>query len=494
MRRSSVVGPLLLIGIGTLFLLRNVLPELPLLDYLARFWPFLLIVWGGLRLLEIMVWAGRGKPLPARGMSGGEWLMVIFLCMLGISLHAVRGFTTWLPQSGLTMGGLDVFGESYDYPLSGEKAAGKTPRVVIATFRGNARITGADVDSVKVTGRTTVRSLDRSGADRANQEAVFEITGDNNALTIRTNQDRVSAGQRISAELEITVPKGASIEAHGRRGDFDVNGVAGAVTIESDNAAVRLDSIGGPVRVDVRGGDIVRASNLKSGIDLRGRGSDVDFENIEGEVIIDGSFFGVTQLRSLAKRARYTTPYSEFSIAGLPGNVRLTPGDLNATNLIGPVKLTSSRSWDAQISDFTNSLEIALDGGDLQLRPGSAVKMNVRTRRGNIELALPANAHFDLVATSLRGEVTNDYGAPLTEESSRRGGTLRASTGGPSINLQTERGRLVVRKAAPGEGPLAPKGKSLNNPLPPEAPAPGDLPERPKLPRLPPTPPRPINQ
>ena len=40
---------------------------------------------------------------------------------------------------------------------------------MIESFRGNARITGADVDTVKVTGHRTIRSLDQKGADNANQ-------------------------------------------------------------------------------------------------------------------------------------------------------------------------------------------------------------------------------------------------------------------------------------------------------------------------------------
>jgi hypothetical protein len=494
MKRSSVVGPLLLIGIGALFLMRNVFPELPLLDYLARFWPWLLIVWGGLRLMEILVWAWRGRPLPARGLSGGEWVLVVFLCFLGVTLHAVRGFATWLPQSRIALGGLDVFGESYDYNLAAEKPSSKSPRVVIAAFRGNARITGADVDAVKVTGRTTVRSLDRSGADRANEEAKLEIVGDANQLTIQTGHGRISAAQRISADLEITVPRGASIEAHGRRGDFDITGVGGAVNIDSDSASVRLDSIGGAVSMELRASDAVRAFNVKGGIELRGRGSDVDFENVEGEVVIDGSFVGVTQLGNLAKRFRYVTPWSEFSAAGLPGQVRLTPGDLSASNLTGPVRLTSSREWDAQFSDFTNALEIGVNGGDLLLRPGwqTVPRMEVRTGRGNIDLALPVGARFDLTAISERGEVTNDYGSPLVEEPGRRGGSLRGSSGGPVIRLETNRGHILVRRASPGEPPPAPKGKSKGIALPelPEAP---QLPESPELPALPKAP-RPVNQ
>ena len=46
MRRGSVIGPLILIGLGVLFLFRNLWPEIPLVDLISRFWPFLLIAWG----------------------------------------------------------------------------------------------------------------------------------------------------------------------------------------------------------------------------------------------------------------------------------------------------------------------------------------------------------------------------------------------------------------------------------------------------------------
>ena len=104
MRRASLVAPLLLIGIGLLFLARNVFPEMQLLDYLAKYWPLLLVVWGGLRLLEILFWAATSRPLPARGIASGEWVLVIFLCFVGVSLHAVRGFSQWLPGSRIELG------------------------------------------------------------------------------------------------------------------------------------------------------------------------------------------------------------------------------------------------------------------------------------------------------------------------------------------------------------------------------------------------------
>ena len=97
-------------------------------------------------------------------------MLVIFLCIFGASVHAVRGFIPGGRRTGITVGGLDMFGESYEYPISAGKASSKTPQVVIESFRGNARITGADADSVKVTGHTTIRSFDQGGADRADRK------------------------------------------------------------------------------------------------------------------------------------------------------------------------------------------------------------------------------------------------------------------------------------------------------------------------------------
>ena len=463
MRRSSVVGPLLLIAIGLLFLARNIFPDLRLVDYLALYWPYLLIAWGGLRLVEIGIWTSQGKALPRQGVSGGEWGLVVFLCFLGLTIHAVRGVSTWLPRAGLTVGGLDIFGESYDYPVSGEKATSKTPRLVIAPFRGNARITGADVDSIKVSGHTTIRTLDQASADRHNQAAPFELAGDANQVTIRTNQDRVTGTARPTADLEITVPRGASLELHGRFGDFDVIGVNGTVEIDSDNAGVRLENLEGPVRVNLRRSDVIRAMNLKSSIEIKGRGKDVDLENIEGQVTVDGSYSGITQFRKLARPVRFVSPFSEVTAERVPGSIRISIGDLTGSGLAGPVRITSTRSKDVDLSDFSGALDIDLAGGDIQLAPPLLVpKMNVRTRRGDIELSLPAAAKVDLTATTEQGDMENDFGAPFTQAESRRGWTLRGSNGGSAVSLETNRGDVRLRKSAVAGTPPAAPLRPLN--------------------------------
>ncbi len=449
MRRGSVVGPLILIGLGGLFLAKNLYPELPLLDFLARYWPFILIGWGVLRLAEVMFWVTTSKPIPGRGMNGGEWVLVVFLVIFGSAVWNGHQHG-WLRGNRLNIGGLEMFGEAFDYPVAGQKAGvGKAPQIVIESFRGNARITGSDSEEVKVTGRKTLRALNQGDADKANNDTPFAVVLNGSQVIIRTNQDRVSNGARFSADLEIAVPKGSSISAFGRTGDFDINDVGGSVEITSDNAGVRLQNIGGNVRVDTRRSDIIRAVSVKGSVELKGRGADLELQEIGGPVTISASYTGMVQFRNVAKPVRYEAQNTEFTAERIPGQVRMTLSDLNGSDVVGPIRL-HARSRDVQLTNFTQSIEIALDRGDVELRPGNVPlsRFDVHTRSGDIEFAVPEKAKLDLSASTDRGEITNDYGSTFTSDNSGHGASLRGNIGdGPKIVLLTNRGGITVRKS-----------------------------------------------
>jgi DUF4097 and DUF4098 domain-containing protein YvlB len=477
MRRSSLVGPLILIGIGVLFLLRNLYPQLPVLDFLAEYWPFVLIAWGALRLGEILFWAVRAKPLPANGISGGEWVLVIFLCLIGSGVYAARN-ASWFGPGRIRIGGLEVFGESFDYPVSAEKQVAKVSRVTLESFRGNARVSGVDGDLVKVTGRKTIRAMQQNDANAADQATPLEIVVNGEQVIIRPNQDRVTnRSTRVSEDFEIAIPKGVSFDAIGQYGDFDVTDIQGNVEITSDNAGVRIQNAGGNVRVDTRRSDIVRATNVKGSVDIKGGGTDVELDQVGGPVLVSGTYTGTTQFRNVAKRVRFESSYTNFSVESIPGQLRISLSDLSGSNLTGPIQLTG-RTKDVQLSDFTNSLEMSLDRGDIELRPNQPTvpRMDIRTRSGDIDLALAPNAKFQITASTDSGEITNDFGSALTEQSEGRGASLRGSTGdGPKISLSSHRGSITVRQAsaaeqaqqlpAPPASPKAPKAPSSLKPV-----------------------------
>jgi DUF4097 and DUF4098 domain-containing protein YvlB len=457
MRRSSVVGPLLLIGIGVWFLVSTLRPDLPLLDIAARFWPFVLIAWGALRLIEVLVWFLRGRALPSRGLSGGEWTLIVFLCLIGSGLYLVNYHHPWRNFGVISANRFEIFGHSYDYTVPECKSpAGKAARLLIENLHGNVRLTGVDAAEVVVNGHKSVRSLEERQAGIADTQSPVEISTQGDQVIVRTNQDRITDDQRVSTDLDVTVPRSLSVEVRGRNGDIEIGALNGGVEVSSDDAVVHLNNIGGNVRLDLRKSDLVRATNLKGAFEVDGgRGSDLELDNVAGAVIINGSYSGNIQLHDLSQPLRVQTTNTELRVERLPGRIQMDLGQLNGTDLVGPIHLTSTRSRDVELNQFTQSLDLAVDRGDITLRPAEIplAQINARTRNGRIEIALPANAKYKLRALTNRGECDNQFGPALKtvpEEAGHpghQGGSIAGSTGdGPSIVLQTDRGTITVRK------------------------------------------------
>ena len=157
---------------------------------------------------------------------------------------------------------------------------------------------------MNASGHETVRSFQQNGCRQGQQSKPrLELIPQGDQMIVRTNQDRLSDRTRATAELEITVPIGSSIEGHGRCGDFDIQTVNGSVEITSDNAGVRLEAIGGDVRIDLRKSDIIRAIGVKGAMDLKGYGQDVELQNIDGQVTVAGTYTGQIQLKQSGQAA-----------------------------------------------------------------------------------------------------------------------------------------------------------------------------------------------
>ena len=453
--RGSVTGPLILIAIGVLFLIHAISPEFRIGEMLAQYWPYLLIAWGVIGLFEIAVRAVRGAPIPTNGISGGGWLLVILICIAGLTSFEVRRPDNWWRRVGFERG-VQAFGEEHEYSVNTiEKSAGKTPRIVIENFRGDAKIVGTETTDLVVNGHKTVRAFEAREADSANVQSPVNVAVEGNTVTIRCNQDKVSGRTPVTTDLDLSVPKGASIEATGTVGDFDISSLTGAIDISSDNAGVRLQDIRGNVKIDTRRSDLVRCTNVNGTVDLRGHGTDVELAKVAGQVTISGDYTGTVSLRELAKPARVENMRTQLDIQQVPGEIRMDRGSLTLQNVIGPMKLTT-RATDVSIDGLSNDVEMTVDKGDIDLRPSRLPlgKILVHTRSGNIELALPQSATFALSASTDHGEIDNEFGEALKERTDGRGAKLEGAVGnGPEVNLVTDRGSITVRKSGSETGP-----------------------------------------
>jgi len=442
MRRRSLTGPILLVLIGVGFLIYNVRPDIPLFDLLAQYWPFLLVLWGLLRLLEVLVEYFRGG-VQRSSFSGGEVVLILFLCFIGWGAfeahsHGVHFRPAW-----------EAFGEHYDYNVGDQKPAGSATRVVFENNRGNLRIIGADTTDIRINGKKTIQALNQADADRANDGTPLEIVTQGDQIIVRTNQDHNPTNGKISEDLEITIPNRMSVEAHGNYGDYDVTELNGSVELYGDRADVRLNKIGGNSRVELGRSELVRAVDLKGNLDLQGRGSDIELENIAGQVTINGSYSGTLEFKKLAKPLHFESPNTDLRVEALPGQISMDLGEFTANNLVGPIRLIT-KSKDVKIEDFTQPLQLETERGDIDLQPNRLplAKIEARSRTGQISLVLPDKAVFQLVATTDHGDAVNDFGPSIQKETDGRSASLKGNVGeGPSIHLVTERGTVSVRKA-----------------------------------------------
>ena len=65
---------MILILIGAMFFANNLRPDMPMLEFFGRYWPFLLIAWGLSGWWRSSSGRSAASLCPRSGVSGGEWV------------------------------------------------------------------------------------------------------------------------------------------------------------------------------------------------------------------------------------------------------------------------------------------------------------------------------------------------------------------------------------------------------------------------------------
>ena len=450
MRPRSITGPVILVSIGVLFLLNNLRPDFSPFALLARYWPFLLILTGVVGLVEVLFHASRGAEATPRPMGGGWIFWIIFWCVVASMFSGRNGFRVG-PFVGFNGDGFSVFGSSYDYDLKQasmqQVGSQGVTRILVDNSRGSVTVRGDASGDVKVTGRKSIRALNRSEADRANAQGGLNLERQGDTLLVRTQMPGHGTLQ-VTTDMELTVPRGLNVEVRGQRGDVTVEDIDGDTGITSSRGDVHLSRIGKDAKVDGSRTGLVRVADLKGGLDLQGRGNDVQLENVAGPVTINGDYSGTLEFHALAKPMRFQSSRTEFRVEAVPGSITMDLGELKLSNVAGPVRF-STGTRDIEAVDVTNAIDFSVERGDIQVTAGKGPlpKMDVRSRHGDITVSLPDKTGFQLKGSTGHGEVENEFGAPLTTQSKGRGAVIEGGGGsGPVINLETDRGTVSVKK------------------------------------------------
>lgn len=456
--RRSISGPVVVIAVGLLFFINNFYPEFFSWRSLIRFWPFLLIGLGVIRLVEVLIDAGHARPVQSTSFSfGGVVLMAIGCFMLWGLSHGSRAATSrgsWHGFPAFHVDASSVFGEEFDFdvrqslpvsiPINATDA-----RLVLEGIRGNVTVSGDDSSEVNVSGHKTIHSYSKSTADQADRQTHIEIVRNGNDVVVRSagNSDRDDL--TVTYDIDIKAPRRLGLRAQGSPENVTAEALDGNVEIAGDRGNVHLTSIGGNVRVETtRRKDLVRAVGIKGTLELRGTGTDLQLEDIGGQVNIQGTYYGTLNFRNLAKPLHFESEQTDLRVERLPGSIAMDLGDFRAEDVTGPLRLRC-QSRDVHISNFTNDVEVNVERGDVELEPSKTplAKVSVRLRSGNIDLTLPDKAAFELHASTSQGDVDNQYGDSVVTDNQGRSATMRSTGGsGPLIFVATERGNVTVKK------------------------------------------------
>jgi hypothetical protein len=180
---------------------------------------------------------------------------------------------------------------------------------------------------------------------------------------------------------------------------------------------------------------------------LRGHGSDISLSDIGGEVDVNGDYSGLISLAHVAKNVRLASMRTEFDAAGVPGEVKLARGSLDGNGVAGPTKVVA-RATDVSLVEFTDDLDLSVDKGDVDLRPGHLPlsNMSVRDGAGDLDIALPGTSTFTLAADTEHGNITDDFG--FSQQSDGRRSHVEGSLGkGAELTVSTRRGDISVHRA-----------------------------------------------
>jgi hypothetical protein len=499
MRRGSVLGPLLLIAIGIVFLLIQTgrLDRDRFWGWYGHWWPLLLVGAGAVVLAE---WAidqvllrDPQRPAYRRSVGGGVvFLLAIFVFAGAIANHGLgfpSGYSRLIPGYHFDQNSFDeLFGDKHesDQMLDAAFAAGGSFTVV--NPRGDVTVNGTSDDGrIHIALHKQIYSHSDSDADSRAQQFSPAVSTDGNALTIK-----IPALDGARGDLVVSVPAATAVTINANRGDIHVASIKGQVNTTANHGGIDLSAITGPASAHINNsGSSISAHSIDGGLSIQGHAEDITLADITGQVTVSGEFFGTTHVEHIAGPFHFHTSRTDFQLARLDGEVEISPDmNLSADQAMGPVVLTT-RDRNITLDRMAGDISVTNRDGSINLTAAPVLgNITLEDRDGSIHTTLPEKASFAMQANTSDGSVDTDFA--LTTRSSENGRSLTGTvgSGGPLVHLTTTDGDISVRKGDVQPLPPAPPAPPKITLTPPAAPKAPTAPKAAKAPAAkPPAPP-----
>jgi DUF4097 and DUF4098 domain-containing protein YvlB len=436
----------------------------------------LLIISGVIKLIEYQQAQREGTRVS--GISAGGVFVIIAIIFFGlIATHASRfNWGELRDQIDISDDGdFPFFGSKYNFDdrLAQPFPAGASLRV--NDTRGAVNIIASDDDQIRVIVHKRISAESQSEADKWNAGTKPQLTVSGSVVTLNGNNQ--GAGDHwVAEDLDVSLPRKAAVVASTRYGNFSVTGRDGNLDITSQHGDVNTTDINGKVSLNLDHSS-ARISQVASDVSIGGRANDVSIQDVKGAVHLDGEFMESVKLAKISQPVIFKSSRTDMDFSRLDGDLDLDSGDLQASDVIGPLRLTT-RSKDIRLTGVSGDVRLQDDNGSVEVRVNKLGSMQVDNRKGDIQIYLPDKAGFQVDARARNGEVETDFDQLKINNSNDQAiATGTVGGGGPHVVVNNEHGTIEIRKASSA-------AEAPEPPTPPKAPKAPRAPAAPKAPQV----------
>jgi len=480
--RRSISGPIILIAIGIVFLLGTigVLDWHNLGHWFAHYWPVLLIISGVIKLVEYQQAQKEGRR--ATGLGAGGILLILLVIICGLIATQMSRFN-WNELSDEIHINDDndfpFFGQKYNYDDQLTQAFPAGSSLHVTDTRGAVNISASEDEQVRVTVRKRISADSQSDADKWNKATKPQISVSGNIVTVNANNQ--GAGDHwVAEDLDISLPRKAAVTISTHNGDVNILGREGNLDVTSQHGQVTTSDINGKVALNLDHSS-ARISQIASDVSIEGRANDVSVEDVKGAVHLDGEFMESVRLAKISQPVTFKSSRTDLDFSRLDGDLDLDSGDLQASDVVGPVRL-STRSKDIRLTGVSGDIRLEDENGSVELRINKIGSLQLQNRKGDIQVYVPDKAGFQADVRARNGEIETDFDQLKIDngdEQSTATGTVGG--GGPRMVINNEHGTVEIRKASSIPEDSGPKPEPHPQPKLPKAPR---APEPPEVPQV----------
>jgi hypothetical protein len=449
-RYGTIFWSLILISIGTLFLLKNLHFSIDPWTILAKYWPVLIILWGLSKLANYF--SSEEDPVARQRsrLTGGDIVLLLFLLIVGSVVTKAVNRDFWPGHFGINLGdtdfeNLDIPGGSFEFTEEASQPLTKKDRSLeIVNLYGSIEVQTQDKDEIKIRLEKKIRAKDEAAAREIAGRLKIRIGPKSPGFSVSSNREELQSQDKegLKTNFTIWVPRTMALTISNKYGPVTVEKVAGTHKLENAYGDVTVKDIDGSLRIENKYGS-VNLSNISGDCNVTSKFGGVELDTIGGKTSIDHGY-GTIVLKKTKGAVELTHKNGRLECSDLDSTLLLNGRyvEVSGNNISGDVKITTSYR-NVELENVLGAVTVEGKHGDISIKDSQAPSkpITVNSEYSGVTITLPSESRFRFDGYSKFGKLVSGFDSISGGSSTNftEGQRVRGShgEGGPAITVTT---------------------------------------------------------